>query len=545
MKHTVNLTTSSFILSNYRHLLNGNNESVEKIGSDELKIPSFSEDMLINLCNSAIDVLKQKNQTLIKIEIPAIVIGDLHGNLHDLIRIMNSIDDIFTNNLLFLGDYVDRGQFQIETITLLLALRIEYPDNFFLIRGNHEFIDINATGGFKDEILNAGYSETLFEKFNEAFFYLPIAALIDDQIFCVHGGLSPQFQKIEQINTEFKLPIKKISQNSQKKIQNNKISESVEIPEKRSPPINFSVNKPHRFSDSYEYKALAMNIPPICSPVESRMQPFVGSTKLSHENKSKSLVYSKLPSLNQQSSQTNPQKNSNNVITIPPHKSIVGASIPTRKSISPLKPISPLPIPPIRPNSNLNQISPLKQNLYQQHPNSARLNVSNDDDRIDDKEDEKSNIKLLTDLLWSDPSNLTDFFLPSNRGSGWYFGFIATNTFLQKNDMKLIVRGHESIKKGVELNHEKKIMTVFSSSSMSNGGLAGCVVFDTSNSYKIYKFDPIDVIQRIDAKFFEPIVKHYHKIESLSMCSLKRYVLSSGKVHKTKSIPQNLKESLS
>lgn len=64
--------------------------------------------------------------------------------------------------VLFLGDYIDRGQFQLETITLLLALRIEYPDHFFMIRGNHEFDSVNSYGGFKDEILKSGYSESLF-----------------------------------------------------------------------------------------------------------------------------------------------------------------------------------------------------------------------------------------------------------------------------------------------------------------------------------------------------------------------------------------------
>lgn len=322
MRHSVNLATSSFILSNYMHLLNGNNESAEKIGSEELMIPTFSEDLLINLCNSAIDILKQKNQTLINIPFPAIVIGDLHGNLHDLIRIMNSIDDIFHNNILFLGDYVDRGQYQIETITLLLALRIEYPDNFFLIRGNHEFANVNSCGGFKDEILNSGYSETLFDKFNEAFFYLPITSTIDDQIFCVHGGLSPQFQKISQIETDFKLPIKKISAAPQKK-KIHRLSDSCGF-QQRQPPINFS-NKMHRFSDSIELKSIAMNIPNVRSPPDTKNQPLVPSKKLSHEGKSKSLVYSKLPMLNQPNSPSNSPKNLDSVPVPPPPS--VGLSI--------------------------------------------------------------------------------------------------------------------------------------------------------------------------------------------------------------------------
>ena len=87
--------TSSFILSNFRHLMNGSNELIEKMGTEDLMIPKFSEEVLINLCDSAIAILKQKNSTLIHITSPSIIIGDLHGNLHDLIRIFNSIIDIF------------------------------------------------------------------------------------------------------------------------------------------------------------------------------------------------------------------------------------------------------------------------------------------------------------------------------------------------------------------------------------------------------------------------------------------------------------------
>lgn len=248
MKHSVNIATSSFILSNYMHLLNGNNESSEKIGSEELQIPRFNEEILLNLCNSAINVLKQKNQTLINISLPSIIIGDLHGNLHDLIRLTNSIEDVFSNNVLFLGDYVDRGQYQLETITLLLSLRIEYPNNFFLIRGNHEFTDVNSTGGFKDEILNSGYSETLFNKFNEVFNYLPIAALINEDIFCIHGGLSPLFQEIKQIETEFKFPIKNIFSQNKKLTKNHRLSDSTNF--QYVSPVDLSGRR-HRFSENW------------------------------------------------------------------------------------------------------------------------------------------------------------------------------------------------------------------------------------------------------------------------------------------------------
>ena len=85
----------------------------------------------------------KNNYPIIKLRTPVYVIGDLHGNFHDFLRIFNSIKDPFSKTFLFLGDYIDRGQFQTEIITLLLTLTAQYPSNFILLRGNHEFADMN------------------------------------------------------------------------------------------------------------------------------------------------------------------------------------------------------------------------------------------------------------------------------------------------------------------------------------------------------------------------------------------------------------------
>ncbi|CAF1497331.1 unnamed protein product, partial [Rotaria sordida] len=96
------------------------------------------------------------------------------------------------------GDYVDRGRQSLETICLLLAYKIKYPDNFFLLRGNHECAAINRIYGFYDECKRR-YSIKLWKSFNECFNCLPVAAVIDRKIFCCHGGLSPELQSLEQI----------------------------------------------------------------------------------------------------------------------------------------------------------------------------------------------------------------------------------------------------------------------------------------------------------------------------------------------------------
>lgn len=101
-------------------------------------------------------------------------------------------------NYLFLGDYVDRGKQSLETICLLLAYKIKYPLNFFLLRGNHECASINRIYGFYDECKRR-YNIKLWKLFTECFNCMPVAAVIDEKIFCMHGGLSPELQSMEQV----------------------------------------------------------------------------------------------------------------------------------------------------------------------------------------------------------------------------------------------------------------------------------------------------------------------------------------------------------
>ena len=99
---------------------------------------------------------------------------------------------------MFLGDYVDRGKQSIETACLLLAYKIQYPENFFILRGNHEAAGINRIYGFYDECKRR-YSIKLWKVFSDVFNCLPAAALVDEKILCMHGGLSPELHNLQQI----------------------------------------------------------------------------------------------------------------------------------------------------------------------------------------------------------------------------------------------------------------------------------------------------------------------------------------------------------
>ncbi|AQK91450.1 Serine/threonine-protein phosphatase [Zea mays] len=124
--------------------------------------------------------------------------GDIHGQFVDLLRLFDLGGYPPTSTYIFLGDYVDRGKQSLETICLLLAYKLKYPDNIYLLRGNHEDAKINRVYGFYDECKRR-FNVRLWKIFCDCFNCLPMAALIDDKILCMHGGLSPELTSLDQI----------------------------------------------------------------------------------------------------------------------------------------------------------------------------------------------------------------------------------------------------------------------------------------------------------------------------------------------------------
>ncbi|EFP07129.1 CRE-GSP-1 protein [Caenorhabditis remanei] len=149
------------------------------------------------LCHKSREIFLSQ-PILLELEAPLKICGDIHGQYNDLLRLFEYGGFPPEANYLFLGDYVDRGKQSLETICLLLAYKVKYPENFFLLRGNHECASINRIYGFYDECKRR-FSIKLWKTFTDCFNCLPIAALIDEKIFCCHGGLSPDLQNMEQI----------------------------------------------------------------------------------------------------------------------------------------------------------------------------------------------------------------------------------------------------------------------------------------------------------------------------------------------------------
>lgn len=156
-----------------------------------------SPEDLINVCNESKKVL-QSDPQLIKLSGPVNIIGDIHGNIDAVEYCYNTFFESLSKgySILFLGDYVDRGFYNIKSIAFILKLKSLFPEKVFLLRGNHEFIDVNGQLGntLYQECMSTYGGEVgrkLFFEFNKTFNYLSLAAVIDNKIFCVHGGIGP------------------------------------------------------------------------------------------------------------------------------------------------------------------------------------------------------------------------------------------------------------------------------------------------------------------------------------------------------------------
>uniref|UniRef100_A0A0M3KKF7 Serine/threonine-protein phosphatase n=1 Tax=Anisakis simplex TaxID=6269 RepID=A0A0M3KKF7_ANISI len=156
---------------------------------------------------NAIDIAKillwmsnilMEEKSLIELDAPVKVVGDLHGQYQDMHRLFDTIGRIPQVKMLFLGDYIDRGVQSLETVMYLFTLKLRYKDRIFLLRGNHEIPMVNRIYGFYTECVSK-YSSGLWWDFQSVFNRLPLAALISGRILCMHGGLSPKLTSLDII----------------------------------------------------------------------------------------------------------------------------------------------------------------------------------------------------------------------------------------------------------------------------------------------------------------------------------------------------------
>ncbi|KAI8816797.1 Metallo-dependent phosphatase-like protein [Fimicolochytrium jonesii] len=158
----------------------------------------LSETIIRELCEKTKELLvKEGNVT--QVSAPVTLVGDVHGQFFDVLEIFKIAGWAPSTNYVFLGDYVDRGYHSVETITLLMCLKLRWPTRVTLIRGNHESRAVTQTYGFYTECMRKYGNSNVWSYFTDLFDYLVLSVVIDDSIFCVHGGLSPSIHTVDQI----------------------------------------------------------------------------------------------------------------------------------------------------------------------------------------------------------------------------------------------------------------------------------------------------------------------------------------------------------
>ena len=158
----------------------------------------MQKSQVLKIIKIGTDIFK-KEPNLVKIPEPVVVVGDIHGQYYDLVHMLNKAGDPSKINYLFLGDYVDRGIFGLECMMLLISIKINYPKKFVLLRGNHESRNMTESFTFREEVVTR-FDTQVYDAFMELFDSLPIACVVDEKYLAMHGGISPDLNKIEEIN---------------------------------------------------------------------------------------------------------------------------------------------------------------------------------------------------------------------------------------------------------------------------------------------------------------------------------------------------------
>ena len=184
-------------------------EWIEKPVDDETQF-KMEPDLVMTLIDQCMKLVEDQPMVL-KVEAPVKVFGDIHGQYQDLMRFFDLYSsptqgpggDIEGLDYIFLGDYVDRGTHSLETMCLLMALKIKFPNQIHLLRGNHEDRWINSAFGFQAECITRMNDDQdnpiIFTKFNDFFDYLPLAAIVNDTVLCIHGGIGSSIASITDI----------------------------------------------------------------------------------------------------------------------------------------------------------------------------------------------------------------------------------------------------------------------------------------------------------------------------------------------------------
>ncbi|ORX73233.1 Metallo-dependent phosphatase [Linderina pennispora] len=157
------------------------------------KCDCLSEPDIKKLCEMVKELLMEESNVQ-PVQTPVTICGDIHGQFYDLMKLLRVGGEPPETNYIFMGDFVDRGYYSLETFTLLMCLKARWPDKITLLRGNHESRQITQC--------HMKYGNANVWKYCcQVFDYLTLSAIVDGKVLCVHGGLSPDLRTLDQMRT--------------------------------------------------------------------------------------------------------------------------------------------------------------------------------------------------------------------------------------------------------------------------------------------------------------------------------------------------------
>lgn len=415
---------------------------------------------------------------IIKVKAPCFVLGDIHGNLTDLRTYERSLwpkaPSSLTNNYLFLGDYVDRGEHSIECVLYLFCMKLIAPNKFFMLRGNHEVATIQRQYTFEKECEEkfGPIGKQLWKNFNRVFDLMPIAAIVDDQIFCAHGGIPKTIGDIKTLaaeipspldNPEFQCPsaweilwndpitdselISMVEMDNVGAASQSQIQAGLTLTENRSPPPQVSASTPVGPSDPETTKparpSSGAQEEPVDSPVHSDMKR--------EEEKKKDTA-----SAPSDTSMSESDK--------------VLARASTAALSFYMKPED--------------QKGPEEEQVTKQ----SKSKQDNDDSTLRSVPSDTSSIAST-----SPQQMISDGFVPNiKRGTAYLFSDQAINNFLKLNNLSHVIRAHEVIPTGFAFHGEGRVITIFSSSQYCGlNNQVACALVE-GNRIRILRMDTGD-----------------------------------------------------
>lgn len=192
------MSAATRIINKYLELIHACNGDVSRLGVS-VAIPVFSEKTIVSLCEEY--MYYSDEQPTISINHDIIVVGDLHGELHNCIAIFNKFGYPPKQRYLFLGNITEFGEYSLELLTLLLSYNILYPTSVYVLRGSTESVALGIYRGLKSDIEGNYQSLTIYEKFIDVFSVMPFSALVLNCIFCCQPGTIAKHKSAEEVKT--------------------------------------------------------------------------------------------------------------------------------------------------------------------------------------------------------------------------------------------------------------------------------------------------------------------------------------------------------